>query len=108
MSHTEAEKPRPQNDQSKFRDDNGTAETKKGLSLTAPSAITAWDTIEFNPSAASAVLNEGGNDGESATPGTVTFAQGNDGVTGWTVTAVCEPGYSTSAGTNCKVGGVRY
>jgi hypothetical protein len=71
--------------------------TNSILSLTAPSAITNWNLGDVNGATTNTTLEVGDNYGVSATPGTVSFTQGNDGVTGWQVTAACESGYSTGA-----------
>jgi hypothetical protein len=70
------------------------------LTLTPPSAITAWSVGTFDPTATDSTFNEGSNYGVSATPGSVSFVQGNDGLSGdWTVTAVSASQYNVGTET---------
>jgi hypothetical protein len=70
------------------------------LSVTPPTGIAAWNNIGFNGSYTNPDMVIGTNygaDDTAGTEGTVTFVQGNDGVTSWTVTATCPTNYSSGA-----------
>jgi|GEM_PF-5630994 len=67
------------------------------LNMITPSPISLWSLSAWNNND---YLRAGTNFASSVTPGSVTYTQGNDGVTGWGLTVACAPGYvgPTTAG----------
>lgn len=63
------------------------------LNMSTPSDITDWSTTPWLNNANLTV----GTNFASTTPGSVSFTQGNDGMTGWDVTLTCSSDYTNGA-----------